>query len=193
MHLTMCGSRWMLRGCLRRKPPQERRKISDSISLRRAWRNDYEPRCSSLRRGGEAPVGGDRFLRGDVTPRRGSLNARVRFALWRPIRIIGRRRVRILEAQKFDAGHRGVIRENLPQKPIDLGRIVARKIPRHAYLAGGGVHHQSPGLGEEFENLLQGLTRGRIDLPNMLTGEQDLPRPVSCGLAHEGQYPLTIM
>ena len=51
-------------------------------------------------------------------------------------------------------GRRSIVLESLSEKPIDLDRVVARKIPRSAYLAGARVHHQSPYFGEEFEDVL---------------------------------------
>src|SRR5450432_2206959 len=60
--------------------------------------------------------------------------------------------------------------------PIDLDRIVARKIPRHTDIAGRRLHDQSTSLGKEFENLLKRLARCRIDCPKTRTGEHDLPR-----------------
>jgi len=98
--------------------------------------------------------------------------------------IIGRRCVRILGPQKFDACHRGIILENLPQQSIDLDCVVAGKIPRRTDIAGSRLHHQSTDVRKEFENLLERLARSRIDCPKTVTGEHDLPRTISWFLRH---------
>jgi hypothetical protein len=60
--------------------------------------------------------GNNRFLPCHLTTRQRLTDARVRFTLRRPIRIIGRRRVWMLKPQKCDTGHAPVILENLPQR-----------------------------------------------------------------------------
>ena len=108
------------------------------------------------------------------------------------MRIIGRRCVRILGPYKFDAGNRGVSLENLAQKPIDLDRVVAWKIPRHINVAGGCLHYQATHFGKELENLLERLPRCRIDCGKTETGEHDLPRTISRYFGHGFNSPSVI-
>jgi hypothetical protein len=100
--------------------------------------------------------------------------------------------VRILITQQFDPGHRGVVVEDFLKKPIDLDRVIARKIPGHTDIAGGRLHYQSPDICKEFENLLKRLARCRTDRPKTGPGEHDLPRTISCYLGHGFDTPASI-
>ena len=57
-------------------------------------------------------------------------------------------------------------------------------------LAGGCLHHQSPDLGEEFENLLKRLARSRINLLKTVAAEHDICQRRSRGASLTDSIPL---